>query len=143
MNCPKCKSENVQTLQMVHNQGTSISSSESKTHAGGFLDIIPSVKAKTKTSGVSYSKLALKAQAPEKKKIIVSGGIVILAALLFPLQFESFSIISLLIHVGIIGICGKITYDRLKFNKEEWPALMNEWENSWMCHKCGSIFQPE
>lgn len=38
------------------------------------------------------------------------------------------------------ALCLYLMFLNWKWNKNEYPPLMAQWERSWMCHKCGNIF---
>jgi len=144
MNCPKCNSENTQTLSVIYEGGTNVTQSTSKTRAGGFLDPVPSITAKTKSTSVTQSKLAQKSNPPEKKKITIQVGVTIFGILLVLTSFGSqFNISGFLFALILTGGFGYWSYILIKYNKEEWPLLLEKWEKSWYCHKCGEIFIKE
>jgi hypothetical protein len=144
LNCPKCKSENTQTLTVIYDGGTNVTQSTSKTSAGGFLNPIPSITAKTKSTEVTQTKLAQKATPPEKKKITIQVGVTILGILILLSSFgNKFDIGLFLFSIVLTGGFGYWSYIRMKYNKEEWPQKLETWEKSWYCHKCGGIFIPE
>ena len=143
MNCPKCNSDNTQSLPMIYESGTSVSQSTSHSHGGGFFNILPTFRMKTQTNSLSQSVTAQKAAPPEKQKLIVPI-VLALVSLLFTLSAfgTTFNLVQFLISLVALAVFTFLTYNKIQYNKKVWPEEHNTWENSWKCHKCGTIFLP-
>ena len=142
MNCPNCKSDNTQTLAMIFDAGTTTGTSVSRTHGGGFFNILPTFRAKSKTKSVSQSNLAIKAAPPEKKKIVASILIAIIALLLAFGQISPFNFM-FVVFLVIAIVAGYLAYLAMDYNKKTWPGEFEKWQKSWKCHKCGNVWIPQ
>jgi hypothetical protein len=132
MICPKCSSDNTQTLQVVYESGTQ--DFNARSHTGGLFGLrgIGIGGAITSTTGSSSSKFAQRAAPPAKKRRrwAILG---ILVGLLF--LGNSYPL-----ALTLLGGCGYWLWAILKFNKSEWPELHAAWSASWICHKCGNVY---
>ncbi len=142
MQCTKCQSDNVQSLSVIYESGTSQINTRSRTTGGGIGfgggGLGGAVGGgRTTTSGTQQSHLAAKAAPPKKKPlspafIAVGIGLILVMAGL-PAVF--------LIIAVAIGIF--LGYRAWKYNKEEFPPKYEVWTRSWHCNKCGTIFSTE
>ena len=134
MKCPKCESENTQRLEVVFHGGTqninTTSASVGGAMRGGLLGAV------TKTSGQSQSVLAQAASPPVKKKIFIAIAIMFFGYLIFHVDGMPPKFIGTLVFFG----GAYLYYTIYKFNKTQWPALRQHWQDSWLCHKCGTIY---
>ena len=153
--CPKCSSENIQRVELIYQQGT---------QTGTMRGTVSGVGIGMGSSGMSYgggggsisgtttNQTALASSvAPPKKQFVVP--------LLLPLITGFYAVVSLV--QGIAGgsfyaagmgimfavILAVATYfmrnQRKKsktYNQETLPRLIKEWHETWMCHKCGTVF---
>ena len=138
MVCISCGSDNTQRLQVIFEGGTQNINTESKTAgvgiAGGRAGFGGAV---TTTNGTSQSILAQKAAPPTKKRLVEIYWI--LGALISFGSGSSWIVIGLI----ILGVAGYSAFRKLKYNSEEFPVFHQRWRDSWMCHKCGCIYQQE
>lgn len=142
MNCPKCSSENTQTLRMIFESGTSNSSSTSKSHGGGFFNVLPTFRAKTNTVSTSQSLLATSASPPVKKSLIGTAIATLIGLYFLVGAFSpSFNFGWLLFGVLWSGLFGFVTYANFNFNTKVFPKDLEDWEKTWRCHKCGTVYQ--
>jgi hypothetical protein len=151
INCPKCESENVQRLSIIHSEGTSEinTTSTSVGMSGNSSGGISTGTARTRTSGTQQSALAMKANPPAKEKSPI-------------MQFIATSIFGLIVGFIVQAVLGEGFLGTLAFfgawgglsywgftravkahnwNKDEWPALKEAWDHRWMCMKCGNLFE--
>jgi hypothetical protein len=130
MKCPKCESENTQRLEVVLHGGTqninTTSASVGGVMRGGAFGAL------TKTSGQSQSVLAQKATPPAKKKYGFALAMIIMGTLFVG---NSLWIGLLPLAIGLF-----VGYTALQFNSKQWPSLYKTWLDSWLCHKCGTIY---
>ena len=117
--CPKCNSDQIQTFRMAFETGTStdVSHTIGGGAAGGNLG--GGVAA---TSGLRMSALAQQVMPPQKQT--VGCGLWVASIFFFPIFFYAVY----------------KTIQASKWNKEVYPKLYEEWENSWICLKCGNAF---
>ena len=148
MKCPKCESENTQRLEVVFHGGTQTNTNTSVAvgavmRGGGF-------GALTRSSGMSQSTLAQAAtppQVPKESKFAI-------ACLIVGLMFGGFPLWIGLMHGGgfgaavfgfvVLGLCSlpviADTKKRQAYNRDVFPGLYQTWKDSWLCHKCGTIY---
>jgi hypothetical protein len=94
---------------------------------------------KTETSGTQQTVLGAKAAPPAKKRYKWAIILLILGSLALGLTgLGNKTIGALLIACG-----GILCYLAFAFNKSTWPGLYKYWQQSWLCHKCGNVFQSE
>ena len=139
MKCPKCESENTQRLEIAFNSGTqNISTSSRSTGIGiGSGGSIGIGMGRAKTSGQSQSILAQQAAPPRKK----SYKWAVIATFLGLIILATGQAMGILIGLAVIGLSGYRIYVTFKFNSREWPNHYQNWAKSWICHKCGDIYQ--
>lgn len=125
--CPNCHSENVQSLPIIYQSGTS--GGDSVTQTGNIISV---------TKGVQMTNLA-KSVAPPTKKDESWGIVVILLAVAF-FAWDS-GIGWLLIGSAFFAIGG--IYNNIEasnYNNNTWPAEYDTWLHSYLCHHCGNVF---
>lgn len=133
MNCPQCKSDNVQKLSVIYDAGTHKINTTSSTfgsgvgNRGGF----GIGTATTRTQGTSQTKAAEKA-APPKKKNYMWAAIIIAVGLFLSIESIAF--------ILVLPIGGYLAYRAYTYNSVNYPPLFSAWEKQWMCNKCGEIY---
>jgi hypothetical protein len=133
MECPKCKSDNTQRLEVIYENGTQDINTTSRTVGGGYGGGVGAGGATTRTTGQAQSKQAQKAAPPKQASFGLSVGLVIVSIFLFVFGVWYIA----LIGFGLAFVFGKKPYE---YNKNVHPAKYREWQNKWMCHKCGEIY---
>ena len=136
MQCPQCRSENVQRLEVAYYGGTKTIDASSHTAGvgsiSGMLGLSGSV---TNTTGVSQSLIAHQSSPPLKKSFKWSV-IAIIVGLLFMSGSGGWMVFG-----GLLLISGvTLAIIAAKFNSEQWPSMYELWRNSWVCHKCGCFY---
>lgn len=135
MQCTKCNSENTQRLEVVYEGGTQNISTTSHSAGAGIGGGFGIGGVTTSTSGTSRTTLANKAAPPEKQKYLWAIIIMIVGLFFFNGGFGA-----KLFGLLLVGGGGYCTYKAIQFNAQKWPSLYQYWENSWLCHKCGTIY---
>ena len=147
MKCPKCESENTQRLEVAFHSGTQNISTTSNTAgvgigSGGRIGFGGGV---TTTSGQSQSVLAAACAPPVKKsyKLPLLGVLFgLLSGFVYFSRGDLAAIFMGLATVSVIsGVSGYVLYSRFQFNSKDWPKIYQHWAQSWICHKCGGIYQ--
>jgi hypothetical protein len=143
--CPNCQSEDVQTLQVVFDEGTSRLDGR---QTGGGVGWSPGHGVGVgvgggKIRGTTQSVLAQKAAPPKRKS--VAGGVVVAIiglVLLIGLVSAGGGAIAAGIIIGLILMALGVyaAYRANGYNASEWPGLYEQWRKSWMCRKCGTVF---
>lgn len=142
--CPHCQSESVQTLSMIFDSGTATAIHNS-TGVGvgiGSNGGIGLGVGGGKTTSTSVSTLAAKVAPPRKKKIIL---LIIAFVILLPntLGALASTIAGGLFMLLIVAGLGYLAYTRIRWNKNEYPVLLELWQRKWKCLTCGHEFIPE
>lgn len=136
MNCPKCGSEHTQRLEIIYENGTHAIDTKSGTIGAGFGGGFGAGGAKTQTKGTSQSTLAKKAAPPEKKSHLFW----LLCGFFSFAVFAQNQIASYLIGLLLLVLAFFLAKTTIEYNSKEYPKLRKDWENSWMCQKCGNIY---
>lgn len=155
--CPNCGSENTQKVSVIFESGTTTVETTSSHTAvgmskGGFTPIVGASEKKR----IHQTQLATNLAPPQEKGI---GGLLWLYVLAPILGFVALFVAivadaddtiarwacfgTTLLIFGLItwGIV-RVAKEALAFNRDEWPALHEEWKSKWFCHKGGEAFQP-
>ncbi len=143
--CPRCGSEQVQSLSLVHSGGVTAS----RTIAGGIALTGGGDVGLLSGSGVtsSQSALAQRAAPPQMKPV---GGLMGLGVLLLILPIWIGSVAEGAEGVlvgGAIGIalCAFCMYLAVvgpdAYNRKELPRELARWKRSFMCGRCGAFFE--
>lgn len=139
--CPHCQGQNVQLLSVIYAAGTSQIRSTHQAQSG----MGPSVT--VQTTGRHQTDLAASVSPPSGKRLL---GPVILAGVgsiilydgmklmntYWGIDWSRFFIGVAFIAVGVIGFVR-----HWKFNVAQYDKL-EEWRRTWLCHACGTRFQP-
>ena len=137
MQCPTCHSDNVQKLSLVYEQGTQNIRTTGRTTGGGVgLGrgglMVGGGGGTTRTKGKSQSIAAQKAAPPDKKKIALPVLLIVAGVLLFSY--------STMLGVAVLAAGGFLLWKFSQYNSQTYPPLYAQWEKSWLCNKCGSLF---
>ena len=93
-----------------------------------------------KTTGVHVTELARKAAPPRRMRVIVSGvwGFVggFVVGFIVASRWASGPM-----AVAFLG-AGAATWFAVNHNRTVWRPAMNRWSRSFMCERCGIVFEP-
>jgi hypothetical protein len=154
MQCPKCKSDDVVKLSVVHSTGLSDINASSRGHAMAIGDngLVLGTGSFT-TTGTSQTRLSKFAAPPRKKPYryvllawlvgLAIGGSLLLDLNTFTVgadahvrqEFHWFAYAFSFLAVLILAVLWR--YNHLIF-----PRRLDLWNRSFMCRHCGQIFQP-
>ena len=139
MQCPKCSSDNTQRLEVVYESGTQQIRTMSNTVGGGgaYGGGPFGGAAVTSTSGTQQTASAQKAAPPTKKSYI---GPVLLSVISFPVLFNP-SVEYFVFAAACTALAVWLWRRASDYNTNVWPGLKKLWLESWMCNKCGNIYQ--
>lgn len=126
--CPKCGSDNIQSCQVIYQNGT-ISHSYTSTNGDDTVN----------TSGVESTSLA-QSVAPPAQKETHWGKMIIFGA------FAVFSVLDgILWLAAILGLIAagffQTSQEANEYNEKQWPKEYKAWQHSYLCHRCGHYFQ--
>jgi len=134
LNCPKCNSENTQKLSAIVAGGTIHSRSHGTSVGGGGFTTggLGGGVMSTSTTGMSQTELAKRLSAPRKKYwalFIVALGVI-----------SAPTVVGFLVGVplGLYLFFAK----NQKYNREVYPKLKADWDQSFYCHRCEAVFIP-
>jgi hypothetical protein len=120
MKCPKCKSDNIQKYQVIHEQGTSNINLDSNTVGGG-VGFGGGLRGgvglgKTGSSGTSQTLLAKKTQPPKDTRLTLSIAILIFLFFLYFMDKSKY-IFSITSAFGIVLCVYTFKKGSEKYNK--------------------------
>jgi hypothetical protein len=154
--CPKCQSENVQAMPVAYHAGVSNIDTTSKSGprlgvglAGGGLGVGVLGGGRTKTKGISVSSLSEQLAPPVQmtsglKKI---GCLSLLGVCLvtFVAAASQNGIATTIVFLAALIGAGYWIYYSIdkahKYNQNVFPGLMDTWNQSWFCLRCGNVFE--
>ena len=141
LTCPKCKSENTQKLSAIVDSGTSRSTSHSVGAVGGTVGGSAAFGTTSSTTNtLTQSNLAKRLSAPAKKKTIL---VLVGFAFLMLLAWGMFGKFLGTLAAGGLGYWGFIIYTKnVAYNTVVWPGLFEQWNQSFYCHRCETVFKP-
>lgn len=140
MQCPQCKSDNVQKLSIIYESGTHQINTTSHTIGGGIGSTSGGVgTANTHTTGQSQSLLAQKS-APPKKKSLGLAILVLFVGVIFLFMAMGGSNSSSKVFIASIPVSLFLGFRAFKYNREVYPGEYQNWLKMWHCHKCGAIY---
>lgn len=142
--CSKCKSDNIKRLQVLHEEGQS--KVNVMTLGGGSSAIGGNVNIGY-SGGDIISKLAEKAKPPDKplstNYTTIGGIIFILVGVLLYVVFDYVKIGATIVILTVLSMWFTAKKDQEDYQKSlaKHRKDMMEWNKSYMCLRCGHIFQ--
>jgi len=142
MICPNCNSANTRKKSVIYDEGTYSSTSTSNVRGSG-------ASATSTTTSSGQSKLARKCSPPQKMSVI--GYFLFIFLLFFIGQMIVLAFWNPdnhdLIAKGVTALGGVLALlgarGSFMFNRKEYPKLMDSWNRSWCCLKCGNLYETE
>ena len=149
LNCPKCQSDDVRRLSLIHKAGAStFEAATSAIGIGGGGEGFLGGLVGASTSGRQRTKLSQEAAPPRRRELSTfEFACLIVGAIMIFVNLSSVTNPSgpnLWFIIGIAGVAngGVALYRAIKWNRDEHPALQKRWEDSFMCMRCGDVFVP-
>ena len=126
--CPKCGSDNIQSCQVIYQNGTV---GHSYTTRSGDYE--------ANTSGVESTQLAQSVAPPAQKethwgKMIVAGFFAVASF------FDGVFWLGVILALVAAGLFQTGT-EASSYNENQWPREYKRWQHSYLCHRCGNYFQ--
>lgn len=140
--CPVCHSSEVRRLQLFYREGASTLQATTETSGWGRGGgVISHGTSRARMTGSQQTLLSRGAAPPEKKKV---GGLVVglVIGIFFVLGGLGSPGGALVFGLVLAGICGLLLKQALHFNGNDFPRLFRQWENTFMCNRCGERFVP-
>lgn len=139
--CPHCHGQNVQLLSVIHAAGTSRIKTTHQVQSG----VGPSVT--VETTGKHQTDLAASVSPPPGKRLLgpvvltIVGSIILYDGLKlmntwWGVDWTRFFIGVAFIAIGVIGFVRHWRFNVAQYDKLE------VWRRSWLCHACGTRFEP-
>jgi hypothetical protein len=140
LSCPKCKSDNTQKLSAIVASGTSQSQSQSIGSMGGTVGGAAAFGMTSSTTTThTQTALAKKLAAPAKKKTIL---LLVGFAFLMLLSWGMFGKILGTLGAAALGYFGWMLFQKnTAYNADVYPGLLDEWNQSFYCHRCETVFK--
>lgn len=145
LNCPSCHSENTQKLSAVYESG--LSNIAAQTHGVGIglgrrgLSVGAGAAS---TSGTSQTVVSQRAAPPQKKgflkPLLKILGVSVVAALVVSSLHIPF--LGIVVDLAWFAGSGAWVYHALRYNATTWVMLTEEWQKSFLCHRCNHVFLP-
>jgi hypothetical protein len=138
MQCPKCHSDHTQKLSVIHDSGTRHFRSRSL----DWRDF----------GGTSTSALARKMAPPAKKSTPISWFFLVVVGISLALFAYIAAVDHSAAEEAVFLTCALIylplplyrIWRARRYNTLTWPGLYRQWADSWLCHKCGTVYhQPD
>lgn len=140
MHCTQCNSDHTQRLEVVFENGTQDIDTKSNSTGIGFgRGGIGIGFGKTKTKGTSQSKLAQRSAPPSKKTF--KKEIIFILLGLFLASDGSKNLLLTCAGLAMAVFSFYRIYIGVMWNKNILPDLFETWRRSWLCNKCGAIYQ--
>jgi len=150
ISCPYCETDSVQSLAMAYQSGLSHVSSKSKgTGAGTSGGHALVFSQDSASSGISQTALSQRAAPPEKRSYL---AIILLCAGLYLALGISGLLVSIFSETigswmktgGLICLLSMPVplFFAFRFSGTQYPALLTQWNRTFICLKCGGEFTP-
>lgn len=141
--CPACHSENTNKLSMTYESGLSNIKTRTTGLGVGFgRGGIGLGVGGGKTKGTAQTQESQRAAPPPKKKFIKPLAFILIITVIVSLVVGKNHviqpIISLLWLISTAAWIGWAVY----YNTKQWPILKQAWDKSFICNRCGQVFQP-
>lgn len=141
--CPACHSENTNKLALAYETGLS----DVKTRTSGVgIGIggggIGLGIGGGKTKGTAQTQASQRAAPPPKKKLVKPLLIIFVITMVLSLLFLSNKTMQDIITLAWIAASAGWVAWAFYFNIKLWPPLKRAWDQSFICNRCGNVFQP-
>jgi hypothetical protein len=140
LSCPKCRSGEVRRLSLVFREGLSHVDTSTRTVGIGIgAGRLGVGAAQGATTGTHQTVLSREAAPPQRKGVsgpifaAIISGLFVLVGLA---DFSGFTVLCCIVCAGSIWLA-RIS---MRFNRDEFPRLLQAWENSFLCTRCGESF---
>lgn len=141
MNCPNCQSEQIRKLSVVYEEGLAQFNARTESLATGSGG---SAWGTSATEGVSQTALSQKAAPPKKESVIKLALMFFVGMFVFgiilSLFLEQGSFLIGVLMLGYIAMAIFTLYKTFIYNIREFPGVYAEWQRSYMCMQCGTVF---
>lgn len=148
-NCTKCNSEDVRRLSIIHSDGLSnIDTTTSGSSISGGDGGLRAGSGTAKTTGTMQTDQSRKAAPPQKYSYFGIIVIWIIGTLLLMwflgwlgLAVSGTGMQGQIFRYGSLIFLAWLLYKTCMHNWKFYPSLKAKWDNSFMCLRCGEIFE--
>ncbi|MBU2719354.1 hypothetical protein HF563_08200 [Acidithiobacillus ferridurans] len=95
-----------------------------------------------KTKGTAQTQASQRAAPPPKKKLIKPLLIIFAIVIVLSFPFSGNKVIQDVITLSWIAASAGWIAWAFYFNIKLWPPLKRTWDQSFICNRCGNVFQP-
>ncbi|MBW4676087.1 MAG: hypothetical protein KME52_19305 [Desmonostoc geniculatum HA4340-LM1] len=136
--CSKCQSDNIRKLSLIYQENVIHTTSTIR----GSIGSKSTAAYKDETSTTSIGKTASPPQKPEFIPIIIVKAIAIEWVIFMILSsiFQASFLAGLSLLIGLPLYLFWTLQKNIKYSRI-YPKLYQKWENSFMCQRCGTIFE--
>jgi hypothetical protein len=149
--CPACGSEDIKSLRIIHEHGTSTGRGISTGWVQG-AGSQPGHLAQFNTTTRTVTEAARKAAPPRKRwngiVLIVIGAVVAIIAAWLGSSLTAdtdgtfTSGVIIVVAIGVLLVIGGfiLTVFDAGYNRSVYPDAIARWDRSWQCQRCGKVF---
>jgi len=141
LTCPKCTSTEVRKLSLIYNERRSIINTVSQGTGAAFGSGGGMAFGSTSTSTTGRQQTALSRQAaPPGKKHWILWSTAAFFCGFYALASIAHPGLGTLVALGLTILSVRFAMSGRQFNNEVHPGLMQQWDQSFMCNRCGAHF---
>ena len=141
--CPACHSEHTNKLALSYEAGLSnVKTRTSGVGVGIGRGGIGLGIGGGKTKGTAQTHASQRAAPPPKKKFIKPLFIIFVITMVLSFLFLSNKPMQDVITIAWLGASAGWIGWAFYFNIKLWPPLKSAWDQSFICNRCGNVFQP-
>ena len=141
LHCPQCRSAEVRRLSLVYRAGTSEVQTRSGTIGMGATGAgLGAGFASTVTQGTHQSLLAIDTAPPQKKSVPLAFFLLALGLLMIAAGVSGEGV-AFLVLGPLLSIIGWWYLKAARTFNKKYPQLLARWEASFLCMRCGRVFQ--
>jgi hypothetical protein len=145
VSCPQCNTEDTQRLSLAYESGISdVNTTSSGTGIGFGSGGIGIGIGSSQTHGIAQTVLSQRAAPPFKASyllILKRWFIALILATVFMLIINASGMLERVISLAIHATAVFALFRATAFNHNQWPVLFQKWQQSYICLRCGNIFE--
>jgi DNA-directed RNA polymerase subunit RPC12/RpoP len=136
LDCPRCGSGDVRTFPVIWEDGTSRMSVGSAGYVAGGIAV-------ARTGGTSQTLASTSAAPPEEKSNSLVVTFLVIGLLVAFGSFSGGNIALGVVGVFVAIVTGLIARENDQYNSNVFPALVQQWERTYRCNRCGNVFEAQ
>jgi len=156
--CPKCHSEDIKSLRLVWEAGTAGTTTAGIGMAGTLSRHGETGLGVLVSKSTQQSLLGQKASPPPMKPVGCASFLAIIGLMMLigsccvlsgslgelrtvPDEVQRLSAAAIPVGVVLLFVCVPFSIIAIVYNSKEYPKHMRRWERSYLCNRCGNIFE--